>query len=270
MRLGISSYTCTWAIGVPGHEPPHRMTVVELLAEAVRLGVRVVQICDNSPVAELSELELARCESFAQTHGLHIQLGTRGADPANLRRYLNMSRRFGSGFLRVVLNEKDGRFEGEALRQQLAEVLPEFQRAGVKLAIENYDWASLPELVRLIKELGEETSGICLDTVNSFGAPSGLEGVVGLLAPYTLNLHLKDFTVERVTSMMGFRIEGCAVGQGGLNVPWLLDHLAAHHRDVDAIIELWTPEGESLTATIQRERAWAEESVRYLRQYIAE
>jgi hypothetical protein len=34
------------------------------------------------------------------------------------------------------------------------------------------------------------------------------------------------------------------------------------------IIELWPPEQKTLQETIELERAWAVESVRYLRQYI--
>ena len=152
--------------------------------------------------------------------------------------------------------------------RQLREVLPEFQRANVKLAFENYDWASLPDQARLVEALGAEHCGICLDTVNSFGAPDGLRGVVELLAPYTLNLHLKDFTLRRMNSQLGFVVEGCAVGAGNLDVPWLLGRMRAHGRDVNAIVELWTPERGSLDETIKRERSLSEDSVRYLRQFI--
>jgi hypothetical protein len=53
-----------------------------------------------------------------------------------------------------------------------------------------------------------------------------------------------------------------------LDVPWLLDQLRAAGRDVNAILELWTPFGPTLDETLAREAAWAEESVRYLRQLI--
>ena len=113
MRLGIGSYTYSWAIGVPGHEPACQMTVQALLEEAVRLGVSVVQICDNLPITDLSAAELDACEAFARQHGIQIELGTRGSSPALLRQQLGLARRFGCHFLRTVLPEKDRPFEPE-------------------------------------------------------------------------------------------------------------------------------------------------------------
>ena len=148
--------------------------------------------------------------------------------------------------------------------------MPEFRAAGVQLAIENHDRFPASVLAQLVEHLGPDQAGICLDTVNSFGALEGPEVVVDTLAPYTLNLHVKDFTIVRADSLMGFVINGCPAGTGRLNVPWLLDRLAAAGRDVNAIVELWTPFGPNLEATIAREREWADESVRRLRQFIPE
>ena len=39
MRLGVGSYTYSWAIGVPGHPPDLPMTAVDLLNTAAGLGV---------------------------------------------------------------------------------------------------------------------------------------------------------------------------------------------------------------------------------------
>ena len=48
-----------------------------------------------------------------------------------------------------------------------------FEEAGVVLAIENHDKFSTDELVYMVEELGPSWVGICLDTVNSFGALEG-------------------------------------------------------------------------------------------------
>ena len=62
------------------------------------------------------------------------------------------------------------------------------------------------------------------------------EEVTRALAPHTLNLHLKDFTVRRVSHMMGFVVEGTPAGQGMLDVPWLLRHmLEAKSRTVESV-----------------------------------
>jgi len=110
--------------------------------------------------------------------------------------------------------------------------------------------------------------GICLDTVNSFGALEGPETVVETLGPWTVNLHVKDFAIERVSHAMGFVVEGKPAGRGRLNVPWLLEKLRALGRDPNAILELWTPPGATLEETIAREAEWAEDSIKYLRSLI--
>jgi hypothetical protein len=76
--------------------------------------------------------------------------------------------------------------------------------------------------------------------------------------------------MQRMSSQMGFVVNGCVAGQGRLDVPWLLDQLRAAGRDVNAILELWTPFGAALSDTLARERAWAEQSLRYLRQFISD
>ena len=51
------------------------------------------------------------------------------------------------------------------------------------------------------------------------GAGEGFETVSEILLPYTINLHLKDFTIRRVSHKMGMIIEGTPAGKGMLNIP---------------------------------------------------
>ena len=269
MHLGIGSYTFTWAVGVPGHPPGQPLTPLGLLERAVKLGVGVVQFCDNLPLTALASAELDVLCAFARKHCLAVELGTRGiADTANLLTHLELAKRLSAPFVRLVVDSQGHEPSPEECVSRLRPLLPRFAEAGVKLAIENHDRFTSATLAAMVEQLGPEQVGICLDTVNSFGAMEGPEVVVKTLAPYTLNLHVKDFTIARVSSQMGFVINGCAAGQGRLNVPWLLDQLRAAGRDVNAILELWTPFGPTLDDTIAREAAWAEESVRGLRRFI--
>jgi len=157
---------------------------------------------------------------------------------------------------------------GEQVVPRLEPILAEFEAAGVRLAIENHDRFRSAALARIVQQLGADQVGVCLDTVNSFGALEGPEIVVQHLAPYVLCLHVKDFTVRRPPHQMGFIVEGCATGHGLLNVPWLLDALKVSSHPFNAILESWVTPGETLEESIARESAWAEEGVRYLRQFI--
>jgi 3-oxoisoapionate decarboxylase len=106
--------------------------------------------------------------------------------------------------------------------------------------------------------------GICLDSVNSLGAGEGLHEVVDRLAPFTINLHLKDYLIRRVWHKMGFVVEGVPAGDGMLNIPWLKGEIERHGRCTSAILELWTPPEQELTATIAKEKAWVEKSIAFL------
>jgi L-ribulose-5-phosphate 3-epimerase UlaE len=106
--------------------------------------------------------------------------------------------------------------------------------------------------------------------VNSFGALEGPEVVVDALAPYTVSLHVKDFTIRRVDHQMGFVVEGSPAGQGRLDIPWLLESISEAGCEPNAIIELWTPPDPDLPATIAKEEAWARESVTYMHRLVPE
>ena len=278
MRLGIGSYAYPWAIGMPGR-PRGPMTPFDLLDAAASLGVRLVQICDNMPLEELSEGDLATLHRKATETGVSIEVGTSGLQPDRVRQYLMLAMRFDSPIVRMVVDQ--GPFKptpGEIVRT-LREILPELERDGVRLAIENHDRFTSGTLAEIFDELDSPMVGLCLDTVNSFGSLEGPQAVVDRLAKYTVSLHVKDFRIFRSSHRLGFTLEGTPAGQGQLNVPWLLDSLrsagrieaskpqckAAWRPDVNAILELWISPEDSLEATIAKERRWVAQSIAYLR-----
>ncbi len=265
MRLGIGSYTFAWAIGVPGKLPPKPMRPSDLVDAASRLGVRTVQFCDNLPLLRLSEPQLTALHKRVLELGLEVELGARGLAQDNLRAHLRLAQRFGCRFLRLVIDTPGDEPSAEEAVARLKLILPEFDAAGVLLAIENHDRFRSALLAWMVEQLGRERVGICLDTVNSFGALEGPEVVVQNLGALTLCLHVKDFTIRRMSHQMGFVVEGCPAGQGRLNVPWLLGALKTCPRPFNAILETWVTPGDSLHETIARESAWADEGVRYLR-----
>jgi sugar phosphate isomerase/epimerase len=268
MRLGISSYTFTWAVGVPGQEPDRPMSARGLLSKAAELGVGVVQIADNLPLHDLPAGELDELARSAGELGVEVEVGTRGVRPEHLRTYLRIARRLGSKLLRVVVDTADDEPDADEIVRRVRAVAAELASAGVCLAIENHDRLASHELAAILDRIGGEAVGVCLDTVNSFGALEGPAVVVQTLAPYVVNVHVKDFAVVRAGHMMGFRIEGRAAGQGRLDVPWLLEALGRRKHRCNAILELWTPPADDLAATVAREADWARQSVEYLRTLI--
>lgn len=89
--------------------------------------------------------------------------------------------------------------------------------------------------------------------------------MVSILAPFTLNLHIKDFTIKRASQKMGFIAEGCPAGAGMLDIRWMLKKLDSYKKCSSATLELWTPPAKKLEETLQKERIWAAESINYLK-----
>jgi sugar phosphate isomerase/epimerase len=268
VKLGISSYTYAWAVGVPGHPPERPMTAIGLLEKAAELDVHLVQVADNLPLDRLSPSEFGAFEARARALGIAIEVGTRGIAHDHLRTYLSLAQSLGSPILRTVVDTVDHQPGEDEIVETLRAILPEFERAGISLAIENHDRFPCRTLARIVESIGSRRAGICLDTVNSFGALEGPEVVLDVLGPHVINLHVKDFVVRRAAERMGFTIEGRPAGQGRLDVPWLLRKLRALGRDPNAILELWTPPEPALQTTIAKEAEWASASVRYLRELI--
>lgn len=263
MRLGLSTFTFPWAVGVPGHEPDHPLTAVELIRRTRSLGLGLLQFADNLPLHLLTEPELDRLAAEAAAQHVDLEIGTRGIGP-HLRRYAQLAQRFGARFVRIVVDAGDDRPTMAEAVHGLSAFEAEFRARGILLAIENHDRFSVDEFAELVDRLGNWT-GICLDTVNSLGALDLPRTVVQRLGPLAVNLHLKDFTIRRHTHQMGFEVEGSPAGGGLLDIPWLLAQLESVPRVETAVLELWTPPGPTLDATLEREEAWASASLDYLR-----
>ena len=268
MKLGISTYTYTWSIGVPGQMPAEPVSARALLQQAANLQVDVLQMADNLPLHALPPAELDEFVTRAEQLGIAVEVGTRGIAPDHLRAYLALAQRLHSPILRVVVDSPNHHPAPREVVEILSPLRPAFEAAGVVLAIENHDRFTSPTLAGIIEKLGREWTGVCLDTVNSFGALEGPETVVETLGPLTVNLHVKDFTIFRASHRMGFTIEGRPAGQGRLDLPWLLGRLRAFGRDPNAILELWTPPEATLPETIAKEQKWAELSIAYLQEAI--
>lgn len=264
MRVGLSTYTYTWAVGVPGYPVANPLDAVGLVRLAADAGIPVVQFGDNLPLHALTETELKELEQTAVETGVVLEVGTRGIGN-HLTRYVELATRFGASFVRVVLDQGIDHPTPAEARQRLKAYERPFRDRGIRLAVENHDRFTTEQLAELVTALGD-WAGICLDTVNSFGALESPQQVVATLGPLAINVHLKDFTVRRPAHAMGFLVEGTPAGSGWLDIPWLLTELAGTAAD-SAILELWTPPEHELADTVAKEDRWARESLDYLRRH---
>lgn len=268
MRLGLSSYTYTWSVGVPGSLPEEQMGVCGLLEKAEAKGIDLVQIADNLPLEKISDDDLDLLHDYSEAKNIGLEMGGKGLTPDHTMECLKVAERINSPILRMIIDNQGFEPSIPEIKLIIKDLLPELGKKRIKLAIENHDRLKAREFENIIQSIGSEWVGICLDSVNSMGAGEGFEAVAEILIPYTINLHIKDFTIFRVPHKMGFVIEGRPAGKGMLNIPDLIRRTSQTGLCRSAILELWTPPEPELSETISKETKWAEESIEYLRSVI--
>ena len=268
MKLALSSYAYSWAVGLPGYRPARPMTLFELLDKAVRLGVRVVQVVDNIPLELQPREEQDRFIERAVQLGIEIECGIRGIEGEHLEQGIQVAGRMHAKILRVVMDKGNYHPSEEKIVRTIQGLVPMLEEHGVSLAIENTERFKARKFAELVGRIGSKRVGICLDTANNYGIGEGIEAVVEALGPLTLDLHLKDYSIHRMSHQMGFILEGKPAGQGQLDILWILETLRHFGRDPNVILELWIPPEDKLEDTINKERAWVDQSIEYLRKLI--
>jgi sugar phosphate isomerase/epimerase len=185
---------------------------------------------------------------------------------SGLEEYIRIADLIRSPILRYVIDGQGFTPGMDEIVGIIRNALPALQESDIVLALENYERLKVVEFARIVEKIGSDRVGICLDTVNSLGAGEGLETVVEVLGPLTVNLHIKDFTIRRPDHKMGFVVEGCPAGEGMLSVPRILEQVG--DKCHSAILEQWTPPERKLNDTIAKEAEWAKKSIAYLKKLI--
>lgn len=266
MKLGISSYTYTWAIGIPGIMPEHSIDYQGLIEKARDLDVDLLQMADNLPLDRMNEAELEAFYLAAKGQGIQLEAGARGMTESGLEKYIRIAEIIHAPILRFVIDGPGFTPGIDDIVKIVNNALPALKENNIVLALENYERLKASDFAGIVEKVGSDHVGICLDSVNSLGAGEGLETVVNLLGPLTVNLHIKEFSIKRLDHKMGFLIEGLPAGEGMLNVPWILEQVGRGCQS--AVLEQWTPPEKKLVDTIVKEDEWAKRSILYLKNLI--
>lgn len=268
MKLGISSFTYGWAVGIEGYTPAEPMGFLELIERTHDFGLSLLQVGDNLPLDQLTDSELQEGKQALKQYGIELELGIRGLRDSRIRKYLELCRLFSSRLLRVVIDEAGYEPAEEEIIRILKRWDPELRSEGITVGIENHERLKAVQLASIIRQVGSPFVGICLDTANSLGALEGLDTVADTLIPYTVNLHAKDVSIRRLKSQLGFEITGTVSGEGMLNMVDLIRRVSENGRDVNCILEQWTAYTGDLEGTIRKEAREAAKGVHNLQKII--
>ena len=264
MNLGLGSFTFRWSIGHKGIVPDRPMTAFDLLDVAARQGLGVVQYADNLPLHRLPRSDLDLLAGRARYAGIALEVGAQPFDVDHMARYVEIGRRLDARILRVALDGPDAARPVSELAAEFARLLPSAGDAGMRIAIENHFNFPSRRLADLAATIDDDRIGICLDVANSICAGEWPEETVAILAPRTINLHLKDYVIVPDPHGVGFAIHGCPLGQGRTDCRAVMD-AAPYPGDMSVILEQWLPRGPDMDAVRGQEHAWLEQSVSYAR-----
>ena len=270
-KIGISSWTFPWAIGVnKGPRPEKLMSVFDLLKKARELQVPVLQIADNLPLEQLSESELDELAKQAEEWNISIEIGTKGIEASHLMRFLDIAKKFKSPILRTLPAFFGKTAVFDEVKSTLAQVLPAFEKAGVIIVLENTEAFTAAEYVTLMEQVNHPNLRLCVDLANALGKMEGPYYVFEKMMPYCANYHFKDVEIIRSQTLMGFSVTGKPSGSGQIPVKWVLNKLKSNNMFPSVIIELWPPLQEDIEKTIELENDWAKQSVSNLKSIMNE
>lgn len=266
--LGVGTYAFRWSIGMRDRVPARAMTPTEIVDAARDAGLELVQFADNLPLHILSDEALSELGRHASNAGIALELGMQGFDPALTGEYLRLAELLGAPLIRIALDAEDARRDVVDIADAFRLLLPACRKAGTRLAIENHFHVPSPKLVEIVRTVDDPMLGVCLDVANSICAHEWPEDTIALLAPYAINLHLKDYRIQPDPYGVGFRIVGVPLGDGSLDIDALFERLGASGRSVNVILEHWLPyQGDSET-TLRMEREWLARSAAKARDYV--
>ncbi|WP_435011592.1 sugar phosphate isomerase/epimerase family protein [Tundrisphaera lichenicola] len=176
---------------------------------------------------------------------------------------IRTARRAGATIVRTVMlsGRRYENFDSLAAFREFADrstrsltlATPVVVRHGVRLAVENHkDWRA-DELIGLLKRLGSDHVGVCVDTGNSMALLEDPMEVVEALAPWAVTTHLKDMGVEEYDR--GFRIAEVPLGAGVLDLPRIVRTLRSARPGIPLNLEMITR--DPLDVPCLDDRYWA-------------
>ena len=171
-----------------------------------------------------------------------------GEDPAVFEHAVQVSKEAGATSLRVVclLGRRYEMFNTLAewksavagFHRQLATAVPIVEKHKMPLGVETHkDW-TVDEHVALCKQYSSEYLGVTLDTGNSMSLLDDQMEVVEKLAPYTVNVHIKDMAVEEYAE--GFLLSEVPLGEGMLDMKRIVNTIRKAKPKVNFSLEMIT------------------------------
>lgn len=261
-RIGLSTYAFFWQLSDRMRQP---LTLEQAFDRTAQLGVDLFQICDYAQLDHMTDSELKQVKAEADDRGISLELGTKGIRPEHLRKFLRVATMLGAPLLRTVFRTPGHNPSVEEAAATFTHVLPDFIAAGVRIAVETYEQVPTSDVLEVIRRIDSPLLGICCDPANTVAALELPHTLIDAVAPYVLNMHIKDFAFSRNEGWVGFTYSGAPLGEGLLDYDDMVRTIRPLERNINQIVEHWLPWQNSDEETARLENQWTQQSLAFLR-----
>ena len=268
MKLGLGSYAYRWSIGHKDRVPSKPLDCLELLDITSKLGLGVLQIADNMPVHNITKQTLDNLSESAKSQGIDLEIGLQSFSPETTKEYLQIAERLDAKILRIALDGNDVQTSDDNIAKEFKKILPMAEKIKCKIAIENHFAFPSTRMANIIKLVGHDHLGACLDVANSICAGEWPDETIDCLADHTINLHIKDYHFKLDPYGVGFCIEGTPMGDGLTNIQSLLSKFI--DKEISVLYEHWLPWPGNFEDARKNEDKWTAEGAAYLKSMTSE
>ena len=227
-----------------------RMDIFQFIEKAHELGVDGVQI-NIVPDYGLHKVwgaiggnetsHLLKIKELLDKYNLYVELDTRNLDYDHICDAIKMASILGAEIVRSYIpsipkkvsnaNGADGAYDYAKIRaefdpksfeegiKKIKRLIPVLKKYRVKLALENHEYETSEELVKVIKELDCPWVGLNYDFGNSMMVWEDPIKAVTNMAPYAITTHFKDhIIIEDPSDIYGYVVCGVPAGEGNINL----------------------------------------------------
>lgn len=200
MRLGLDSFSFQIALASGSYD------LFRTLDWMAARGLSGLQININGPDGRFlgrdpsDVAHLKRVRSALEQKGFFAEIGGGYAiEPTTVERQLRLAAALGADTLRTVVGfDQSITHTIEQAKCTLENSLPLAQQLGVRIAVENHEDITAPELHQVLTQINDPMIGACLDTGNDLVVYGDPHAGARLLAPLAVSTHIKDQKIVRV------------------------------------------------------------------------
>ena len=263
LGIGMHSYGFHWKAAKDKQPGAKFSDALEFLRYAKQLGAGGVQVTIGAKDlrhAKALRDETERSEMYFEAQST---LPRQGSEVAQFENDVRLAKEAGAEVMRTALlsgrryetfdsTEAFQKFREQSWRSlTLAE--PVLKRHRLRLAVENHkDWLT-DEFVEILRKLGSEFIGACVDFGNNVALLEEPMSVVEALVPYAFSTHIKDMAVQQYAD--GFLLSEVPLGEGFLDLRGMIAVLLKANPNVRFNLEMITR--DPLKVPCLTEKYWA-------------